>query len=284
MPPILTKRKQAWVNRRKPDVILGTPITYPAAVEIKYYRKLESHIESMASDVTRQLTRFFKEPDNREFFVAEDASISSQARILTNSLTRKYNAIFAGLAPTAAESFANNVNKSSSSTVHTSLKQLSGGLSLPVSEMSDTMKNILSAVTVENVTLIKSISAQYLSAVQQATMRSITTGNGLADLVPFLEKYKGITKRRAMLIATDQTKKAMTSMSGERCIKAGIKKFRWKRTNGSKEHRPLHVEYDGQIFEYANPPVIDTKTGERGLPGQLIHCSCVAIPIIDFDD
>ncbi len=284
MLPILTRRKQAWVEKRKPDVILGTPIHYPAAVEIKYYRKLEAQIEKMAQEVTAELTRFFKEPEYREFFVAQDASISSQARILTNALTRKFNAIFAGIAPDAADSFANSVNKASSTTVHASLKQLSGGLSLPTSEMSDTMKEILAAVTTENVTLIKSISAEYLSAVQLATMRSITTDNGLADLVPFLERYKGITKRRAMLIATDQTKKAMSSLSGERCIKNGIKKFRWRHTRGSKDPRKLHLEHDGKIYEYANPPVIDEHTGQRGLPGYAINCSCVAIPIIDFDD
>ena len=45
----------------------------------------------------------------------------------------------------------------------------------------------------ENVGLIKSIPAQYLNGVQGAVMRSITTGNGMQDLVPYLQKHKGIT-------------------------------------------------------------------------------------------
>ena len=64
--------------------------------------------------------------------------------------------------------------------------------------------------------LIKSIPEQYFKDVTGSVMRSITTGNGLADLVPEIKKYDGQTERRAKLLALDQTRKAYNSINKQR--------------------------------------------------------------------
>lgn len=63
---------------------------------------------------------------------------------------------------------------------------------------------------------------------------------------------------------------------------AGVKKFEWIHSGGGAEPRELHVSYDGQIFDLDNPSIIDRRTGQRGLPGQLIKCKCKMRPVIDF--
>lgn len=86
-------------------------------------------------------------------------------------------------------------------------------MTISASKVTDPLKNTLTASLAENVDLIKSIPQQYLSGVQQAVMRSITTGNGLQDLQPYLEKQGGVTERRATLIANDQTRKRTTILT-----------------------------------------------------------------------
>lgn len=282
MTRILTRRKQAWVESRKPELVKGSIINPNAAIEARYYAELENMIDKMCADVEKNIKSLFDTPHAEEYF-AMDASISSQARILTNALIRKFSSSFAQKAIPISERFADGVNKASSVQVHASVQQLSGGLSLPTNNLDGQVKDILNATITENVGLIKSIASQYLNEVQGAVMRSITSGNGLQDLVPFLQKHKQITKRRAQLIALDQNRKAMNNLSKGRMQNLGLNKFEWIHTGGSQEPRPLHVKYSGQVFSFDEPPIIDERTGERGIPGTAINCRCRFRPVIDFN-
>jgi SPP1 gp7 family putative phage head morphogenesis protein len=120
--------------------------------------------------------------------------------------------------------------------------------------------------------------------VQGAVMRSITTGNGMQDLVPYLQKHKGITLRRARMIAQDQTKKSFSYLSKARMEASGVLQYEWLHTSGSRHPRKLHIAMNGHIYRYDDPPVIDEKTGERGIPGQAINCACRMRPILNFGD
>lgn len=105
----------------------------------------------------------------------------------------------------------------------------------------------------------------------------------MADLQPAIEKLGGISKKRAALIARDQTSKATTAINKTRMAGLGVKKFKWLHSYGGKEPRPLHKDVlNGNIYSMEDPPVIDERTGERGLPGQLINCRCRMVPVIEF--
>lgn len=281
MPTLLTKRKQKWVQQRKPNVVRGAPLTPNLVTADRYGKALVALIDKMTAETERELMRFFKGKAAKDFFT-EDASPTAQARILTNALIRKFEALFAKKAKPLAEKMADAVDANSSSSMHGSLQQLSGGLSLPTSALTTGDVQVLNAAIMENVALIKSIPQQYLSGVQQAVARSITSGNGLQDLVPYLKKHKGITQRRAKMIALDQTRKAFNNMNKGRMERIGIKKFEWLHTGGSNEPRKLHQQMNGKIYEMDNLPIIDQNTGERGIPGQLINCRCRMIPVLDF--
>lgn len=212
-----------------------------------------------------------------------DADVSSQARILTNQLEKKFNQLFAHKSRGLAEDMVKQADKTSATALHESLKELSGGLSVKTKVLSGPMKSIMKASVVENVGLIRSISEQYLQGVQGAVMRSITTGNGLQDLIPYLDRHKGITLRRANNIALDQTRKAYNSINKARMQKVGIEKFEWLHTGGSQEPRQHHIALSGKIFSFNDLPVIDPKTGQRGKPGDLPNCGCRMIPVVEFD-
>ena len=283
MTRILTKRKAKWVKRRNPDVVRGTALNFNASLESRYYTKLMRLINRMTEETERTLERLYNKDFAQEYF-AQDDSIAAQARIIMNALFEKYQRLFDAESKPLAEDMASQADAASSSAMHSSMQQLSGGLSLPTRAITDDMKEILSATVTENVGLIRSISAQYLEGVQGAVMRSITSGNGFKDLVPYIEKHKGITQRRARMIANDQTRKAYNNLNKGRMQKLGVKKFEWLHTGGSNEPRKLHIDYSGKIFSFDDLPIIDKNTGERGIPGQAINCRCRMVPVIDFED
>lgn len=283
MPRLLTKRKQRWANKRKPETIQGLPLQPNAAVEMRYRKKLHALIDRMTQDVEKELRRFFSAPLAEEYF-ALDESIASQARILMNRLMQKYNDVFAQAAAPMAESMLAASDKASSAALHSSLQQLTGGLSLPTSAISKPMREAIKASVSENVQLIKSIPQQYLTGVQGAVMRSIVGGKGDKNLFEFLGRHKGITQRRANMIANDQTRKAFNNLSRARMERVGLKKFKWLHTGGSNEPRQLHIRMNGNVYSFDDLPIIDERTGERGIPGQAINCRCRMQPVLEFEE
>lgn len=283
MAKLLTIRKQKWIEKRKPDYIQGDPLNANSSVALRYYSDLARLIDLMTSSVEKQIQDLFKSEVSEEFYAMDD-SLSSQARILTNILFKKFNKKFAVGSKPIAERFARGADGASSKQLHSSLMKLTGGLSLSTANLDGPMLDIYKSVINENVGLIKSISTRYLTQVQNAVFRSITQGNGLADLVPFLAKQKGITLRHANLIALDQNRKASNGFNKARMENLGLTKFKWKHSGGSNHPRKHHQDLSGGIFEFDNPPVIDEKTGERGFPGQLINCRCQMIPVIEFKE
>ena len=85
-------------------------------------------------------------------------------------------------------------------------------------------------------------------------------------------KYK-ITQPKALFIARQEVRLLTTEMKAAKYEKAGIQEFRWIARKDSKV-RDDHKHLDGHIFRFDDPPVIDSRTGKRGLPGQSFNCRC----------
>lgn len=278
--------------KKKPAAIYGGRLNYNAAVAARYSARIDTLVSQMVSQTRRELMKLFKGNPAKSAIgqsygqpgITTDADISSQARIVTNDLKNRFQQLFNRKSKGLAEQMIGQANKASANATQTSLKEMSAGLTINKTAIDKSMKTIIKASVAENVQLIRSIPEQYFTRVQGAVMRSITTGNGLQDLVPAVQKYDGITHRRAKLIAEDQTRKVYSNLNFERMAKVGVKKFEWVHSGGGAEPRPLHLELNGQVFSMDDLPVIDEKTGERGIPGQLINCKCVAKPVITFDD
>lgn len=283
---LLTKQRAEWAKQTAhTGAMRGRPLNYPAGVEVKYTKELDRLVRRMTTETRKELVRFFKSQTAREFFgTAGDETISSQARILTNALTKKFDQLFALNAKPMAERMTEGAAKASKSQLHSSLSELTGGLSLKTGILTNELDEVVTATVTENVALIKSIGVQYQKNVQGAVMRSITTGQGLATLVPFLAQQEGVTLRRARNIAIDQTRKAYNNINRQRMQKVGVKQFEWLHTGGSQKPRKLHQQMSGNVYRFDDLPIIDEKTGERGIPGQLINCGCRMVPVISFED
>jgi SPP1 gp7 family putative phage head morphogenesis protein len=281
--PLVTARKKAWASRFKFNgAMRGTPLADPAGVEARYAAALERLAREMTGTVRKEIEALFRKGAAKG--VGMDASPSSQARILTNALKKRFEQLFARNAKPLAEKMVGQADKASASAAHMSLKELSGGLSLKTSAITPQMREFMNAAIANNVSLIKSIASEYMVKVQGAVMRSIMDGNGLQDLVPFFEEQEGITHRRAKNIALDQTRKAYNGLNRGRMEAVGIKKFEWVHSGGGQHPRELHQRMSGNIYSFDDLPVIDENTGERGIPGQLVNCRCVMRPVIEFEE
>ena len=238
-------------------------------------------IDQMTEETERRVTRLMSGESAEEYF-AMDAAVSSQARKLMNALFRKFNSEFASTAKPLAASFAKQSDKVSSSAVHKSIKELSGGLSLPTANLDGQLKDILKATITENVGLIKSIPQKYFLEIEGAVMRSIAGGEG-DNLITVLRKQKKITERRAQLIAMDQTRKAMNNFSKGRLKNLGIDDYEWIHV-ASAEPRKDHQALNGKVFSWTDPKRKPRDKDGEVIPGQRINCHCVFRPVIKFEN
>src|SRR6201996_5378833 len=158
-----TVRKTPWSNNARRGIVKGQPLNPSAAIEQRYYLALRVLIDRMIADTEHELTSLFKTEHAEEYF-AQDASISGQARILTNALIKKYTDLFATLSKPMAERFADESDTSSDVAVKSSIRHLSDELTLSTRTItSGPLADILNATITENVGLIKSLPAQHLT-------------------------------------------------------------------------------------------------------------------------
>lgn len=247
----------------------------------------------MTEATKKQVSRLFHGEIADDYFEqqeaasAMDASLASKARKLMNALTRTFTQLFSKKSVLFAERMVNGAAQASKTNLHGSLKQLSGGLSLKTGVVPKGMEDIARALIAENVSLIKSIPQEYFKNVTGAVMRSITTGNGLADLVPEIKKYQGQSDRRAKNLAIDQTRKAYNSINKARMQAIGVKQFEWVHSGGGQKPRQSHIKISGHIFDFENLEAQQAALGvpeaDRGIPGHPVNCGCTMVPVIRFE-
>lgn len=266
----------------KKNNLVGGALRPNVGISTDYAKPIVNELELMFNDVRRELKKAFRE---NHYGQAMDASLASQSRILLNWLLRKWQPRFDEIAKSATNRMIERTLKNSTVTLRSSLKQALPDLSIDTSFSDEQLKEVIKASTLEAANLIKIIPYKFLNEVQGQVMRSITTGKGMEDLVPFLtKKYQG-NVRHAKLVALDQTRKAYQSINTTRLKTLGVKKFIWIHSGGGKEPRELHRRMSGNEYSFDNPPYIGVMYGEEvhGLPGDLPNCRCICKPVLNFD-
>lgn len=278
----VSAKRKAWAAPRK-AVVKGLPLHAPVSIEERYAKELQALVRGMTKVATRELEVLFR-GEAAEAYFAQDASLTNQAKKTLNALRVRFETVFKDKADEIVRKMLAGVSRESKARLGASLRELSGGVNVTLPEMPGQLREIFSASVVENVALIKSIPEKYLNEVTGAVMRSITSAEGgMQYLVPQLQKYEGITLRRARNIAMDQTRKAYQSVNLERSKSAGITKGIWIHTGGTKEPRANHKAYNGKEFELAKgAPVGDN--GEYVHCGEQPFCRCTFVPILDFGE
>lgn len=259
----------------------ATPVRPNAGFAIAYRKKLYAMIDRMARSYMRWVMAAYRSnpPAVAELTadMAMDAASASVMKKVLDELKKKWMKDFDEGSVKLAKWFAQAAHKRSDAQLKKILKD--AGFSIGDLKMTKAQKDVLQAAIEENVSLIKSIPAQFHQKIEGDVMRSVATGGDQGQLVKKLQKTYKTTKKRAKLIAKDQNSKATSSMTKARQVSLGIKYGIWQHSHAGKEPRPSHLANDGNKFSLEKG-WFDPDEREWIMPGQLINCRCTWSPII----
>ena len=129
-----------------------------------------------------------------------------------------------------------------------------------------------------NVSLIETIPEQTLDKMHDIVYEGFTKGKTTTRIVNEIQRAYGISKRRAKLIARDQTAKLNGQIQQAQQRDAGIEEYIWY-TTGDNRVRSSHRELHGKKFRWDDPPV--NKDGRKCNPGEDYQCRCIGRPVFN---
>lgn len=285
-------------GKDKRKYIRGKPLNIPVSIQNKYTNAITDLTERMTKELERELTKLFEAGFAQAHFeaiapetVGMDApALSSQARILMNAMKRKYDQLFGKQAMGLSPWMADNMDRASASGVRKSvgempnLKDEGRKLTISVKQLDAPTKQLLKVSSARSANFITSIPEKHLNSVADAVYKSITSGNGMQDLKPFLEKQASSIKNWAHNTAMDQTRKTYNDLNKGRMQKIGITKGEWIHSGGSNHPRELHEEFDGQTYDLSVGAPVGDDGGNNVDPGEEPNCRCSFAPVVMFDD
>ena len=126
---------------------------------------------------------------------------------------------------------------------------------------------------------IKNWAENKIPEMRQKVQQAILDGYRRDEVQKMLETEYGIAQRKAKFLAYNETAIMLAELKKVMYQEMGFTHFMWI-TNLDNRERPLHRELHGRIFRFDNPPVIDARTGQTGLPGETYNCRCQIRPIM----
>jgi SPP1 gp7 family putative phage head morphogenesis protein len=286
----------AW--RRDPPVLARDDLPYePTEAEIEYLMRVAEgrqtaprHPASPAKAILDNLERegfviLRRQASGALNYELTEAGHAAMAYLVTPAtglkvamerVAARWQANFNAAAPRLAEYFATAMKDRSDANLRAILQD--AGFSVKF-QLTPAMRDVLDATIQQQVELIRSIPAQYLTQVQGAVLRSVQAGRDLGALSKELQDQFGVTKRRAALIARSQNNLATATMTAARQKELGITQAIWQHSGGGKEPRPTHVANSGKPYDIATG-WYDPAEKRFLYPGQAINCRCVSRSII----
>lgn len=281
----------------KKNIIKGKPLNFNVGLQKWYVKQLLKMVDDLTKEVYNEIKPLYKEYKEQITFT-QDASISSQTRIKLNSLRDLFEKKFKERGKTYAERMVRKTNRYANTTFWAMMNEMfkskdelkqAGGFLMKGSAISPEKEEVMKALIYENSSLITNIQTHYFEQITGAIMRSITSGYGVGHIEEELNKYRGMTKRRARNIALDQTRKAYNSINFRNMQEAGIKKFEWLHSGGSQKPRTYHMEnypkgLNHGIFDVdKGAPNESGKSPDYIYPGQEPNCHCRAVAVVEFN-
>lgn len=224
--------------------------------------------------MTDDIERALQQPQGSFFMDDAEGFKAISAKALLEYLEKYEKTDRTSQAENIAQGFVSRGDAQNQTEISTNLKNQTGVDLAGYLRNSPNITKKVNAMTSANVQLIKSIRSQYLDKVKNAVTQAMVSGSLNKDLATQIKDIGQTTEKRAAFIARDQSSKLNAALTQARHEDLGVKKYMWS-TSGDERVRESHAEKDGQIFEYANPPV------DTGHPGHDFNCRCVQIPVFD---
>lgn len=246
-------------------------------VEVAYRKALDKLIAEMSNSVQYWLEAAYKANPPR-MDVAQDALPSAELAKRVRELSARWTAKFDEMSDSIAERFAKSGMRHTDSAFRSALKD--AGFTVEF-KMTPIMRDAMNASIQENISLIKSIPSDYFTQVEGIVMRGYTAGRDLKTITDELENRYGVTRRRAALIARDQSNKLNATVTKARRVDLGLYEAIWVHSGAGKHPRPDHVKAgrDKLKFDVREGAYIG---GKYILPGEEINCRCTSKTVLPF--
>jgi SPP1 gp7 family putative phage head morphogenesis protein len=128
------------------------------------------------------------------------------------------------------------------------------------------------------VDLITSIPRDAAARVHAMATSHLYEGRRYPEMVDMIMQSGAVAKSRAVLIARTETARAAANFMQVRAEHIGSESYTW-RTSRDRRVRPRHRKLEAKVFRWDEPPIIG-ENGERGHPGTIYNCRCIAEPIL----
>lgn len=149
-------------------------------------------------------------------------------------------------------------------------------------ELSEQQKDEIAKAYTNNMRdyAIKDFAQERIPEMRKKIQDLVLQGYRQDKIQDLLQKEYGIMARKAKFLAQNETSIMLAEYKKVTYQKMGFDKFIWKTVTDGRE-RELHKALNNTVWRYDNPPVIDERTGQKGLPGETYNCRCEAIPFYD---
>lgn len=136
------------------------------------------------------------------------------------------------------------------------------------------MRDTIAGVIARNTALIRNVSDEARGRIADIVFRGLQARTPAREVAKELREAVDMSRRRSILIASDQLNKLTSALDHERRRQAGIPKWRW-RHSGKLHFREEHKARDGKIYSDDDPP--------PDLPGQKPYCGCREQALLELD-
>lgn len=265
------------MRRRRGEKVLSA-VHANAGIRAAYQKRLRALVAEMAVSYHHWILAAYRRVPPK---MAQDASYGAKQKARTGLASRemerelkKLGARWEREFDDAAHRMAGWFAKSTMARTDGALRSIlrKGGFSVEF-QMTAAMRDVLNATVAENVSLIKSIPAQFHTQVEGMVMRSVTAGRDLSELTKGLRERFGVTRSRAEFIALDQNNKATAALRRARETEMGIEEGVWLHSHAGKKKRPTHVKQNGKRFSIREG-WYDPAVKRHIMPGELPRCRC----------
>lgn len=142
------------------------------------------------------------------------------------------------------------------------------------------MRGMSAEWALTNARLITVMADEVVSDLAGRLRNEWARGARWEDIALLVQDRLSVGRSRAELIARDQVLKLNSDMTQERHRAIGVTRYKWSSSRDERV-RAAHKHLEGTTQTWANPPIVDPRTGRRDHPGRDFQCRCVAIPIFD---
>lgn len=144
---------------------------------------------------------------------------------------------------------------------------------------AESQANLAEAYSTNMELWIQNFTEDMITELRTDVEENAMQGYRFGKLIDKIRDRSHVSANKAAFLARQETALFMSQYRKERFSEAGVTRYRWS-TSRDIRVRDDHKKLDGTIQLYSQPPIVDTRTGMRGNPGQGYNCRCVDLPLL----